>query len=121
MTEPVENPLGIFTMTASGSVTGKRFVKYSGAQCDTAGEDAAGIAMHDADDGDPLAVAPMGTCLVTGGSAMSTIGTQVATNADGKAITAVNPHIIQGVTLSVCSGDGDEILIALGAGKPVKP
>ncbi len=83
------------TCTASGAITGSRFVKVvTGgtpsqpmvAQCTTSGEKVFGIAEYDVASGGDVSVLRIGAYGVTVGAANLTGGNEVQTDAAGKAI-----------------------------------
>ncbi len=112
-----EHPVLTVTRTASGAVTGRRFVGLDDAQAVT-GATVLGVAAADAADAEPMAVVVVGTVAVEAGAAISK-GAEVASNGVGKAITAVSTYVIAGHALSLASTDGDMIELKLGA-SPVK-
>lgn len=73
------------TMTASGAITGQRFVTPAGAVAG-AGVNAQGVAQTDAAIGDKLTVDVLGTAVVETGAAIAA-GALVECDATGRAIT----------------------------------
>lgn len=73
------------TMTASGAITGQRFVTPAGAVAG-AGVNAQGVAQTDAVIGDKLTVDVLGTAVVETGAAIAA-GALIETDATGRAIT----------------------------------
>lgn len=102
------------TMTASGAVTGKRFVDFSGAQVASAGAKALGVALYDAADGEPVAVVVQGTAVVEAGGAIA-VGDNVAADANGRAVVATpaSGYTILGIALEAASAAGEEIEVLL--------
>lgn len=73
------------TMTASGAVTGHRFVTPAGALCG-AGVNAQGVSDTDAAIGDKFATHVFGTAIIETGAAIAA-GALIETDATGRAIT----------------------------------
>lgn len=83
----MENAISLLalTMTASGAITGQRFVTPAGAVAG-AGVNAQGVAQTDAAIGDKLTVDVLGTAVVETGAAIAA-GALVECDATGRAIT----------------------------------
>lgn len=60
-----------------------------------------------------IAVMDTGTAWVVAGEALATIGTQVATDNQGRAVHAVATNVVLGTTKSVAGAAGDLVLVAL--------
>ena len=73
------------SIVASGTVTGRRFVKANGAQA-VLGDNTLGVARSDAASGAIMPVDTVGTAIVTCGAAV-TKGDTLKADANGKAIT----------------------------------
>ena len=71
MSEHTFKPVLTETFIASGTVVVSRFVKPTGAQCDTKGERAVGVSFDGATDGQSLGVITMGTALVEAGEGLA--------------------------------------------------
>lgn len=115
-THQTDNNILVLTKRASGTVTVRRFVKFSGAQCDTQGELALGVAIDGAADTEPYPVAVEGTCLVEAGEPLAQ-NIQVMTSSAGKAITATKAKYILGITKESVSATGELVPIMIGGKK----
>lgn len=98
-------PTLIITKFPATAVVTRRFVKLSGAQCDTAGEAAYGVAVIDADAGGELSVVKQGLAVVEAGAAI-TAPALLTTTAAGKAITATAGQKVNAVAMEDAAGDG---------------
>lgn len=98
-------PTLIITKFPATAVVARRFVKLTGAQCDTAGEAAYGVAVIDADAGGELSVVKQGLAVVEAGAAI-TAPALLTTTAAGKAITATAGQKVNGVAMEDAAGDG---------------
>jgi hypothetical protein len=113
MSRHTEKPIQIESYVASGTVTIRRFIKATGAQCDTKGEKAVGVARDSAIDGDMLPVTTIGTALVDAGEALA-LDAQVTTNALGKAVLALKGEYVNGIVRRAQTISGEPVEIALG-------
>ncbi len=106
----------ITTLVASGSITKRRFIKASGAQCNAIGELAIGVSgEEDTDNGKTFAVQVRGTGLVEAGEALDA-GMAVTTNGLGKAIRATKGRYVNGTVMRSIEIAGDLVEIMLGGG-----
>ena len=110
---------------ASAAITKKRFVKLDGAaadgetvkQCDTAGERAFGVSQFSISaaeiaKGKGASVLTEGRAIVEAGAAI-TLGTEVSTDASGRAIPATTGQYILGVCDEPVTALGNECSVAL--------
>ena len=114
MSFPTYKPGVIVSAPANGDVAAKRFVGYDDAQVASAGAEAKGVTIDGADDGKELAIIISGTALVTSGAAIS-VGASLASDANGKAVTAVATNKILGVAVTAAAGADEDIEIDLKA------
>jgi hypothetical protein len=112
MTHQTERPLQLLTKVASGVVENRRFVLATGAQCTVAGSRAQGVSHEYAADTKSFALAVEGTTLVMTGGAI-TVGANVTTDVDGKAVVAVATNHINGIALAAQSEVGQLVEIQL--------
>ncbi|WP_018169096.1 capsid cement protein [Thioalkalivibrio sp. ALMg9] len=101
------------TVSASGGVTKHRCVGFDGAQVDTNGALALGVARNDAEDGDDLAVVAKGTAIAEAGGVVA-VGDELVAGTDGRVI--VNPdaggeHVVGHALEGGDSGHFIEILL----------
>lgn len=83
---------------ASETIVKGQFVKYASGgwdACDTAGEQAHGIAFSDADSGDALCVQVGKLCVYKVGAANIADGADIAVDANGLGITAVTGDYVR--------------------------
>lgn len=111
-----EKPTLIVTAVASGAVSTRHFVKFSGAQCTVKGEPAMGVSRDNAADGQPLDVTVQGSALVVAGEALDA-GVEVTTNALGHAVIAGKNNRVNGVTMRAQATSGQDVEILLGGYK----
>ena len=108
-------PVLTLTVTALGAVSAHRFVGYGGDEIATTGAQALGVATHDADDGQDLAVDVIGTSVVEANGAIA-VGDDVVADTSGKAIVnpAVGGETVAAKALDAASGAGEfiEVLLA---------
>jgi hypothetical protein len=108
---------------AAAAITKKRFVKLSGeqqvTQCSVDGENAIGVAMFSVSTteithGKGASVLEMGRAIVEAGAAVA-VGAKVATDNQGRAITAVATKHVLGICEKGASGAGAECTVRLNA------
>lgn len=106
---------------AGGAITKKRFVKISGeqqvVQCSVAGEAALGVSLFSVSAAEILkgkgaSVLEMGRAIVEAGAAI-TVGAKIATDNQGRAITAVSTNNVLGICEKGASGAGNECTVRL--------
>ena len=98
------------TATASGAVTERRAVKFSGAQADTQGEKVLGVAHQGAADGKDFAVDVRGTAVIEAGAAIA-VGESLIVDTQGRAIPATGSlAIVAGATAVTSSAANGQIL-----------
>jgi len=118
MFEAVESPI---SMTAGAAIAIARFVKMSGAkviQCAADTDDAVGVSMEPAAaDLDRIAVAKYNGCKteVTAGAAI-VAGVPVASDATGRAVTAVTGDRILGYAQTATAAAGEVVTVLLVKG-----
>ncbi len=98
------------TITATGTITARRFCTYAGAQAGAAAN-TVGVARFAATTGQPVAVDVIGTAQVEAGAAI-TAGALIETDAQGRAITRSAGPIV-GRALQAASGAGAFIEVLL--------
>ena len=109
-----ENPVLTITRTASGTITTRRFVKNSGAQCSVHGERAIGVAADGADDGKIFPVIVEGIALVESSRALA-VDDLVTPDANGKATVATKATFIAGIVMAAVTGAGQLVPVFLGS------
>jgi hypothetical protein len=109
---------------AGGAITKKRFVKFSAdstvVQCSVAGEAASGVALFDVAAAEILkgkgaSVLTEGRAIMEGAAAIA-IGAKVATDNQGRAITAAAGNQVLGICDEPCPGTGSECSVHLSIG-----
>lgn len=85
------------TLKAGAAVTKYRFIGYNGQHC-AAGAAAVGVSYFDAATGDPITIYPAGNIVPIEAGAAFTIGSQLMSDGNGKAITATAVTIAAGAT-----------------------
>lgn len=91
-------------------------------ECDTAGESAHGLAIHDKSSGEQVSVQRQGTnedavC----GAAIATIGTDLATDDEGRYVTAVTGDVVLGKNLTLTTVAGQKFTIQLSVAENIVP
>lgn len=114
-----ENPIGIDSFSAGGTIVANRFLKISGAdntvvQSAASTDDSIGVAAAAASSGDAVAVKHTGIVKVEAGAAV-TRGAQVMSDSSGRAVNATATNKVVGVALEASSGAGEIISVKLGA------
>lgn len=102
------------TVTATGAVSARRFVGFDGAQVDTAGALALGVARFDAIADDDLSLDVIGTTVVESGGAID-VGDALASDAQGRAIEkpAEGTPVVLAYALDTASAAGEFIEVLL--------
>lgn len=106
-------------VTASDTVAGKRFVTQAGAHCG-AGAKALGVSRFAATNGKTLGVIVLGTAVVTAGDAIIA-DADVASDLNGKAVTATEGDVILGRALEDAADEDDDIEVLLTPSGAVVP
>lgn len=125
---PHEQPSPV-TREAEAAITAFRFVKRGtgGKQvtpCSVSGEAAYGVALHQADAGEAVAVQPLvqGCAVpVESGAAIAALHDNIQTDASGRAIAAIATKIILGVNNATAAGAGELVQISLDGAQRVEP
>lgn len=106
----------VLSMLASGAVTARRAVKFSGAQATVQGEKVAGVANYGAADGKDLAVTAKGTAVIESGAAIA-VGQSLIVDAQGRAIPATGALAVGAGATAVTSSAANGAILT-GADLP---
>lgn len=111
MSEKTIKPVLTESIKVTVDTVKNRFVGFDGNSC-TAGTKALGVSVTDADSGEVLPVMVIGIALVEAGGSIS-VGGAVASDSNGKAITATSSETINGYALDSAVASGDIIRVKL--------
>lgn len=104
-------PVLTLTVTAAAALSAHRFVTHAGA-VPSAGGRVLGVTRSDAASGKPVAVDVLGTTVVEAGAAISSVGTLLETDANGKAVPKTTGTAVA-VALQTAGGAGRRIEVLL--------
>ncbi len=112
-------PIALLTLSlvASGAVTRRRAVKFSGAQATVQGEKVAGVAEQDAATGALVAVTAIGEMIVESGAAIA-VGDDLIVDAQGRAIPSTGALAIKAGVTDVTSTAANGAGVLQGAALP---
>ena len=107
-----ESIFNAITITASGSLTAKTFVKFDGSTCG-AGEKSLGVAYDEASSGDNVTIETHGLVKMLSGGAVN-VGDPIKSDANGKGVTGIyGTDIINGYAVTSTTAADQEFLIFL--------
>lgn len=103
-----------YPVTLAATIAANKFVLATGALC---GADAMpyGVTTMGGASTDIVNVQKRGCIYVTSGGAISSVGTEVSSDASGRAVTRSTQTNVPGVALTTCTGADENVLVDLDA------